>query len=111
MTRQSPGREIIVSLPQSANQGYPAMILSPSPLVTTKASAARASLAPSSPRNGSPPVRSLPLIAILERRLSSSLLHRGTSSIADLSVARIMVQARSEEHTSELQSRGHLVCR
>src|SRR5690625_5668346 len=27
------------------------------------------------------------------------------------SVARLMFRRRSEEHTSELQSRGHLVCR
>src|SRR5690625_7001174 len=28
-----------------------------------------------------------------------------------LAAGRVGVQARSEEHTSELQSRGHLVCR
>src|SRR5690625_6935509 len=36
---------------------------------------------------------------------TSTLLHFGVSSV-DVPVSR-----RSEEHTSELQSRGHLVCR
>src|SRR5690625_6866949 len=40
-----------------------------------------------------------------------SLFSEGSLNKEDPTYYRIMVGVRSEEHTSELQSRGHLVCR
>src|SRR5690625_6346009 len=37
--------------------------------------------------------------------------HLHADHIADLAGLEVLVRYRSEEHTSELQSRGHLVCR
>src|SRR5439155_15037432 len=48
------------------------------------------------------------------RQLQDSFreLHdRGSFSAPDVNRTRNVLTARSEEHTSELQSRGHLVCR
>src|SRR5690625_6318714 len=42
---------------------------------------------------------------------TKSFVSRRRSSIRDGDAATSRVSARSEEHTSELQSRGHLVCR
>src|SRR5690625_6194272 len=50
------------------------------------------------------------LSALLHRRLG---VHRALDRLQDVDLAHtaIAVDTRSEEHTSELQSRGHLVCR
>src|SRR5207253_7489827 len=46
------------------------------------------------------------------RGSSAQLTGFATKSVAPASKARLMAtESRSEEHTSELQSRGHLVCR
>src|SRR5690625_6847360 len=45
--------------------------------------------------------------ALLEERVEA----RRTKDWARADALRDRLQARSEEHTSELQSRGHLVCR
>src|SRR5437870_6722186 len=65
-------------------------------------------------------------VAIVERRASQDLtgsrsrgLHSRTIEVLDqrgiaerfLSEGHVAQEPRSEEHTSELQSRGHLVCR
>src|SRR5207253_10691350 len=39
------------------------------------------------------------------------LRHPASSDLTRSSIRRWMLERRSEEHTSELQSRGHLVCR
>src|SRR5690625_5782432 len=40
-----------------------------------------------------------------------NMIHTYTLSIAIVFLGLMLSQQRSEEHTSELQSRGHLVCR
>src|SRR5690625_6354076 len=47
---------------------------------------------------------------LLEGRTSFVIAHR-LSTIQDADLILVMDKGRSEEHTSELQSRGHLVCR
>src|SRR5690625_357974 len=52
------------------------------------------------------PEAELALYRIIQEALSNALRH------AEASLARVEIRReRSEEHTSELQSRGHLVCR
>src|SRR5438309_11964394 len=51
----------------------------------------------------------LPISAVPQLRV-----HRDPAAVADLLAGerlRLLVQQRSEEHTSELQSQFHLVCR
>src|SRR5689334_24642889 len=45
------------------------------------------------------------------QRLEASLLSRDPNQIAQTSAQYVAVYGRSEEHTSELQSQFHLVCR
>src|SRR2546422_11725515 len=56
---------------------------------------------------------SLPSRSLTNASFVPSGDHAGQSSVAALFVSRIwfVPSARSEEHTSELQSRLHLVCR
>src|SRR5207253_10531794 len=56
------------------------------------------------------------IVNLSERRIPSYGAHGNKGSLIDSDHAvngsrRIFVRGRSEEHTSELQSRGHLVCR
>src|SRR5439155_20437551 len=53
---------------------------------------------------------------VRNRRRLESLTRQGTEvtlacRVKDSSLLRFLTYKRSEEHTSELQSRGHLVCR
>src|SRR5690625_5640458 len=53
-----------------------------------------------------------PLGCALKEKIPSILKHsKPESRITTLNGQERMVWVRSEEHTSELQSRGHLVCR
>src|SRR2546422_2855105 len=54
----------------------------------------------------SPPVEPLPLA-----RLALSASMRSMICVLGASVGSSVISSRSEEHTSELQSRLHLVCR
>src|SRR3712207_8046898 len=45
------------------------------------------------------------------RRLVAAARYRGTTGGSDTRSARYPAESRSEEHTSELQSRQYLVCR
>src|SRR5690625_2917107 len=51
----------------------------------------------------------IPLPRVLARWSTSTAAYR--YSVAELKSTVPIIPARSEEHTSELQSRGHLVCR
>src|SRR5690625_6394647 len=53
------------------------------------------------------------LTDILGPEPGSEVLHAGAASFGDAQLVALPVRSlkRSEEHTSELQSRGHLVCR
>src|SRR5207253_8715013 len=48
--------------------------------------------------------------AIIARRLPAARA-AAARAVYERLLARLPIQKRSEEHTSELQSRGHLVCR
>src|SRR5690625_5454256 len=64
-------------------------------------------------RLGAVALRSCELLSVLQAQQHDrqSLTHaQGPRYRAPLGVLRVL-QRRSEEHTSELQSRGHLVCR
>src|SRR5690625_6555403 len=53
----------------------------------------------------SDPTAATHLFRIIQEATSNAVKH------GDASHVRILMDCRSEEHTSELQSRGHLVCR
>src|SRR5437870_9846930 len=50
-------------------------------------------------------------VEVLDRVLDKGIVIDAWFRIAVMGIDVITGQARSEEHTSELQSRGHLVCR
>src|SRR5690625_5474651 len=52
-----------------------------------------------------------PVAALVARRVPGADLHAADTDRRALESARRNLPPRSEEHTSELQSRGHLVCR
>src|SRR5690625_5482848 len=73
-------------------------------------------------RDGMKPVHRRILYAMQDLGLAYNRPHRKSARVVgevlgkyhphgDSSVYEAMVRMRSEEHTSELQSRGHLVCR
>src|SRR5690625_6815233 len=51
------------------------------------------------------------VLAVPRRMVSAPGLGIGIGLLAGVVLAVVSIVARSEEHTSELQSRGHLVCR
>src|SRR5207253_10809437 len=57
------------------------------------------------------PVPSSPFLRLGARPTPSSSTSRRSSPSIAVSATRTWRAPRSEEHTSELQSRGHLVCR
>src|SRR5687768_18438052 len=58
-----------------------------------------------------PPRSTLFPYTTLFRSLEGDLLVVDETSMVDVSLMYALLKARSEEHTSELQSRLHLVCR
>src|SRR5690625_6277140 len=64
-------------------------------------------------RSGQPDLRRYLVHPILPRRcgLRHGLARFGPAHRAEAAEDRTAEEGRSEEHTSELQSRGHLVCR
>src|SRR4249920_1671106 len=59
-----------------------------------------------------PEIAAMPKLSISWQRLNSaSELRNLTATMARMNCATIVGEIRSEEHTSELQSRPHLVCR
>src|SRR5207253_2811090 len=54
-------------------------------------------------------VEAIELLTLLVERYEQA--HYAIPDADAVSVVRFLIEQRSEEHTSELQSRGHLVCR
>src|SRR5690625_1455039 len=71
---------------------------------------------PDAPGQGSDPAAAVQAVArVAEHSLAAAFMLWGQRSYAEFLVeaecAALRQRQRSEEHTSELQSRGHLVCR
>src|SRR5690625_6396373 len=56
-------------------------------------------------------LRRIPRSRPRRRRRGVAAVLTSSSSASGAGAAGVLVEVRSEEHTSELQSRGHLVCR